>query len=290
MILERLIDAAYATQLDAQTWLAGVVAEARPFLDQGLGVLGLRFEIGDPSAPVVREPIFLGTPAGSEEALEAMVRGAPGGLFASMLRPTPSCATLSDRLLAIGIDIRKTPLHEHVLAPLGVHDFVSIAAMDATGAGCLVGAPLPRLTCADDLAGALWPTIAAHLAAAMRGRAPAADASSTNHAAQAAPVWTELALGRWTELDAFDRSGERFLVARRADDAPPTERAPLSAREREIVELAAVGRSNKVIAFDLGIAPSTVAGHLTKAAAKLGAASRVELLQVWELRKRPSGA
>jgi DNA-binding CsgD family transcriptional regulator len=42
--------------------------------------------------------------------------------------------------------------------------------------------------------------------------------------------------------------------------------------------IAAMGRSNKWIGYALGLAPSTVAGHLSSAVARLGFRSRTELI------------
>jgi DNA-binding NarL/FixJ family response regulator len=54
----------------------------------------------------------------------------------------------------------------------------------------------------------------------------------------------------------------------------------LSDRERQAASLAARGHGNKHIAFELGIALSTVSKYLERAAAKLGAQSRVGLIQM----------
>jgi DNA-binding NarL/FixJ family response regulator len=54
----------------------------------------------------------------------------------------------------------------------------------------------------------------------------------------------------------------------------------LSERERQAATLAALGHGNKHIAYELGIALSTVSKYLERAAAKLGAASRVSLIQI----------
>lgn len=53
--------------------------------------------------------------------------------------------------------------------------------------------------------------------------------------------------------------------------------AALSEREREIVELVASGRSNKQVAGALFLSEKTIEHHLSKAYAKLGVRSRVEL-------------
>jgi DNA-binding NarL/FixJ family response regulator len=89
-------------------------------------------------------------------------------------------------------------------------------------------------------------------------------------------AWQALAMGRWSIVSHFDERGRRHLVA------VPCRRPPrLTAREREIVVLVATGAANKAIAFDLGVATSTVSVHLANAMRKLGVHSRVALVARW---------
>ena len=60
------------------------------------------------------------------------------------------------------------------------------------------------------------------------------------------------------------------LLARRRDDGPL---ASLSAREREVLELVAEGRSNKAIGDRLGLSQRGVQKHVTAVFAKLGLAA-----------------
>ncbi len=53
--------------------------------------------------------------------------------------------------------------------------------------------------------------------------------------------------------------------------------AQLSPRERQVGRLLAHGASNKAIGHSLGMAVSTVKGHLAHMCAKLGLANRVQL-------------
>lgn len=61
-----------------------------------------------------------------------------------------------------------------------------------------------------------------------------------------------------------------------AGDAAVAQRAPLTAREREILELMADGANNRIIAARLAISRHTVKFHVASILAKLGAASRTE--------------
>jgi DNA-binding CsgD family transcriptional regulator len=62
---------------------------------------------------------------------------------------------------------------------------------------------------------------------------------------------------------------------------------PLTDREREIVDLAAAGYSNREIAERLVVSVRTVEGHLYRAAGKLGASDRTRLAAL--LRPDPPG-
>jgi DNA-binding CsgD family transcriptional regulator len=86
-----------------------------------------------------------------------------------------------------------------------------------------------------------------------------------------------LVSARWTLVDHYESGGKRYVLAR--ENAPkPTVPARLSDRERQVVALAALGRSNKLIAYELGLAYSTVRVLMARACVKLGTTSRSELI------------
>ncbi len=72
-------------------------------------------------------------------------------------------------------------------------------------------------------------------------------------------------------LDAFRSIPAPSLVS---EDNSPS----LTARELEVVQCAAKGRTNRAIAADLGLSEHTVKNYLFRAFEKLGVSSRVELL------------
>jgi DNA-binding CsgD family transcriptional regulator len=82
---------------------------------------------------------------------------------------------------------------------------------------------------------------------------------------------------RWTLIDHYESGGKRYVLAR--ENAPnPSGPAKLSLREKQVVSLAALGRSNKLIAYELGLAFSTVRVLMARACAKVGASTRSELI------------
>jgi DNA-binding CsgD family transcriptional regulator len=98
--------------------------------------------------------------------------------------------------------------------------------------------------------------------------------------AEAILLWLGLVAGKWSIVDEFDTDGRRYLVVRRCDPAAlPPDRA-LTLRERQVTSFAGLGHSSKLIAYELGLAESTIALHLKCAAKKLGCRSRVDLVRI----------
>lgn len=90
-------------------------------------------------------------------------------------------------------------------------------------------------------------------------------------------VWRPLVRARWTLVDSFEENGRRYVVAHE-NRALSAYTDLLTDRERQVVSEAALGFSNKEIAYALGISDSTVRVLIARAAARLGVRSRSELL------------
>lgn len=97
---------------------------------------------------------------------------------------------------------------------------------------------------------------------------------------KAIAAWKALVDARWSLVDHFERGGRQYLVAHR-NDCQPAPLALLTERERQVVALAAMGHSNKSIAYDLGIATSTVGVLVSRALRRLGLRSRHELRRLY---------
>lgn len=102
--------------------------------------------------------------------------------------------------------------------------------------------------------------------------------------------WHPLTGARWTLLDSFEEGGRRYVVARE-NQAHVDGLAELTDRERQIVLHAALGLTNKHIAYALGISDTTVRVLMARAANRLGLRTRRELLRhpaLQEIRQEPN--
>ena len=85
---------------------------------------------------------------------------------------------------------------------------------------------------------------------------------------------------RWRAITSHLASGRRtrFLVAKPNPPRPPAV-PQLTPRERAVVALAVLGRSNKLIAYELGLSLSSVGTYLQRAQRRLGVSSRAALIR-----------
>ena len=86
---------------------------------------------------------------------------------------------------------------------------------------------------------------------------------------EAVALWEALVAGRWSVVEHFERDGKRYYLAHRNEPKLAPDRA-LTAREQQVLAYAELGHSNKLIAYSLGLATSTVSTLLTSARSKLG--------------------
>ena len=91
------------------------------------------------------------------------------------------------------------------------------------------------------------------------------------------PRWPPRVQTRWTLVEAYAQDGARYVVARE-NLAWPQALEVLTERECEVVSCAAAGKTNKELAYELGISPATARVLLARAAARLGVRTREDLL------------
>lgn len=82
-------------------------------------------------------------------------------------------------------------------------------------------------------------------------------------------------------LDAVTQSARRARITLRADEAEPRDHVdPFTPRERSVLGLVALGRTNREVGEELYISEKTVSVHLTRIMAKLGAGRRAEAVAI----------
>lgn len=310
-----VVQAAYRLDLGEREWLTGIVEAIRPELDSGFGVGGVIFDASEPSRFSVSQIAVVGASRLLERAFGATFK-LLGPRDVKRTFRAPVWFTSTSDLLGPGERFLKNPVARLVAHPVGVVDLLTFKASRPSHHGVMIAGASRTIRSVSPREVRRWAYTAAHVAAAHRLRArlndlslteavlsPAgkllhaeapAQARSARQALRAAAVrldrirartaddpdvletWTALIEGRWSLIDHFDSDGRRFLVVRRNDPQVPDPRA-LSLRERQVVAHVALGHSNKLCAYEMGLAPSTVAEHLKSALRKLGLRTRAEL-------------
>jgi DNA-binding CsgD family transcriptional regulator len=121
-------------------------------------------------------------------------------------------------------------------------------------------------------AGALTHLLESHLE--MRTEIGAAGSEPAPH----------IRLQDWRLVDEASVDGTDYVLLRRVQ-VPRDGVNSLTARERDAIRHACTGASNKEIAYSMKISPSTVGVLLWRAARKLGAHDREELLRIFRSRQ-----
>lgn len=117
----------------------------------------------------------------------------------------------------------------------------------------------------------------------LRRRAVAIDRARTRRGRAdvdaALTVWRGLVAGRWSLVERIERDGRRLVIARKN---PPQIRTALALTktEQRVIELLALGPSQKYVAYTLGLSVAAVSLHVSRATLKLGIRSRSDLIAV----------
>lgn len=311
-----IIEASYRVEDSAESWLRGVVEATRSHLDAGLGVAGYFVDAqGDDRFDATG---YVGVGAmGSPEGVarfQAWDRSVPTDVKRHIHLFGSGGTGRSIPRLAAQPDLVKRTLATHRYAEMSG---VNAIDASHRGCALAAAFPSPRAVRVPFGRRALLDRISAHLAAGARllrepdgrreavispaGKVEHAEGDATTERVREAlrmaavgidrvrarpqrlsldevtSVWRALIAGRWSLVECFERGGRRYYVAQaNSPELPP--RQGLSAREAQIVGAVELGRSNKAIAYELGLSPSSVATHLRRAQAKLGVSSRMELI------------
>jgi DNA-binding CsgD family transcriptional regulator len=219
-----------------------------------------------------------------------------------------------------------TPQLSEQLFPYGARDSIGLVTINPSGSSCVLSVPLRSSRVLKPAFRERWSRLMAHIGTGLRLRRADVDEeaildpSGTLHDAtgaarsrearaalryaaraierarakrriasdDAVAAWRALAEGRWSLVDRFESDGRHFLVARKNPPLPASTKK-LTEREACVVALAALGRTNKLIAYELGLSIGTVGTLLSRAAKKLGVRSRAQLIAEWNARN-PRGS
>lgn len=106
-----------------------------------------------------------------------------------------------------------------------------------------------------------------------------ADQIATDDPLESMQLWQGLINGRWSLLDIVDSDGRAFTVLRE-NPLKVRSRIALSKRERQVAYLVGRGHHIKLVAYKLGISPSTVRTQLSSALQKLNLTDRSGLCRL----------
>jgi DNA-binding CsgD family transcriptional regulator len=184
-------------------------------------------------------------------------------------------------LIVMGLDAAERPASERApWTPAAVHIATALRLRQAQRRGRTEEAILrPDGRCEHAELPAQSAASRESLRAAVRAIDKARGRAGRRNQEEALADWKGLCSGRWSLVDRFESDGRRFVVAHRNEPDVRDPRA-LTPREKQVATHAALGYSNKLIAYALGLSSSTVGLHLSRANRKLGVSSRAELVRL----------
>jgi DNA-binding CsgD family transcriptional regulator len=309
-----VVEAAYDLtdpQVDDATWAGRVHGALHPLLDRGMGSGVFLSAPERPFAAVGAQGLSPRWP----EAMRQLMTSAAGP---SLLRPPRPACTASQ---GVGPEaLAENPAIVGPWKELGVADGVGIVADDGTGHMLTFFAPLQVQTTLDRRAARRYEQVAAHISAGFRLRVSARAAAAAvltpdghvvhaegsareTHARTglrtaarhidkargklrredpeaALSLWNVLVKGEWSLVDHFESDGRRYLVARENQPHLAQPRA-LTPPERHVLSSTALGHSLKLIAYELGLSPSTVSALRTRAMRKMGLRSLFDVARLY---------
>jgi DNA-binding CsgD family transcriptional regulator len=306
-----VIEAVYRVDAPEQEWVAGLLDAARPSLERGLGAAAYLY-----NASRIPLRIWNVVERDSVIPIQGIVDTVQNldDAYADKVARRLYVGAASE---APGFHEQRG-VNEQMF-PHGVRDTLSVNAYHPSGTGIFVGAPLPRETKLSARRRAVLGRVAAHMATALGlrvrlgttgvaavltpgGRVEHAEAEAKERDARdalreaaiaidrargklrhddserAVGLWKARVAARWTLVDQFESDGKRYVVAR-TNELPTGGLHPLTPSEEHVLALLAQGRTSKLVAYELGIAPATVRVLTARGAQKLGVRSAAEAIE-----------
>lgn len=159
--LVSVLEEAYRVERTEREWLAELVRSVRPLLEDGLGIAAYTYDAAE--RPLSVREVLLDCPLDAQglstvlaQSNESYVEGAWLSKSVATASETPGYA--------------QHPGVREVFHPVGIRDVLVVNALDVSGIGCLLGAPLPRETRVEPRVRERLDRVTAHLRAALRLR------------------------------------------------------------------------------------------------------------------------
>jgi DNA-binding NarL/FixJ family response regulator len=299
--------------------LHGVLSASKDKLDRGHGLYAIAYELDAAGNAVMRRGASIDVPQG-DVALGSILKRCTHGSLAMPLCATASAALGNGFATRTGLDL---------FGRARVRDVLGINVRDPTQFGCLLAGLMPRVGVLQKNDAQRWTRVMAHVAAGYRLQrarhrrlkpqavlTPNGKIHYAEHAAALAAAReklreavvaiersrrrmrvqeddailqrTPLVDARWSIIEDFQSDGRRYFLAH--ENAPSRAVPFLTDRERQVMSYAALGRDLKLIAYDMGIAWSTVRVLIARATAKLGVRTRSDALRVFDAMTRAMNA
>jgi DNA-binding CsgD family transcriptional regulator len=221
----RVIENAYASAPDCESWFCGIADVVRPCCDQGLGAQVYAYDMRRPGEFRVSACATTGNSPVDGPTIEAITRTFPPQVAHAYHAPggTHSVRELVPRVTR-ETSIRLAPVLGETFSRHGIHDVLGVGAGDPAGVGCIITFPSPQPIRLSPRLRRTLSHVGAHVAAGFRlhyapGAAPgslertepeAADAvlgpdGDLLHAAGPEATTARSALSRFVERRALAR-------------------------------------------------------------------------------------
>ncbi len=307
-----IVEVAYRGALaSSDRWLEDVLHAARPMLDLGGGVWAYEYDTNRRYAEWLSPPVVLGIDESMSRTVLSAFADTPRELNEQIHKRAGVITILSELLPTAPADDVKLGAH---IRRNELRDLLGVNASDPSGRGVYFCAPSNGILTRSGAVVQRWQRVAAHVAAAARlrtaarkkpeavlspdGRVLHAEGAAVPHRGALTRTargierarstrrrddldslvsWRALTEGRWSLVDEIERDGKRVLFA--LPNAPSVlDPRRLTAMERVVARFVAMGHSNKLIAYELGIAEGTVGAHVHAILEKFGLRRRVEIV------------
>jgi DNA-binding CsgD family transcriptional regulator len=319
-----LIEAAYDLTTDNRSWLLQVLRTASPMLDSGHGVSGWFWDLAQEGKIKIDHPTYvgcsrelfeahrtsgqkftaaqaqrfhlLGRPCKLMEPRALREYGKVNTTYRDHMTPDGFVNVTCADLTRVGCMIfapragpsRLAPAVQRTFDQVARHIVAAMRLRQALGSARSIG--VDGADAVFDQQGRL--VHAEPDASGQRQRASLLDGvrrlldsrqvrrSQPEHAVA---LWRALVIGQWSLVDHQDSDGKRFLLAQRNSLVVP-EPTALTEAERSAAGLYALMGSVKLVAYELGLAQSTISEQLMAASRKLGCRDRFELARIFGVR------